>query len=288
MTRPATSRERILHAVLGRTRRRRIVSYAALTIGAAVAIDALFIEPFALEITRHHVRAPVDAPITIAHLTDLHTQGLGRRERLLLERLEAEKPDLIVITGDTVDGGDLEPARELMTALRAPLGVWVVRGNWENWQPPRAGGQTAPQSEAAFYTSVGARFLVNEGQLARRDVWIAGLDDPMSGHASPAAALEGAPAGVFTIVLVHSPEGFGPGLAPGFKVDLALAGHTHGGQVRLPFVGPLWLPPGSGGFVAGWYESGGSRMYVSRGIGTSILPVRFLCSPELALITVAP
>jgi uncharacterized protein len=253
------------------------VSSAALALAAAVAIDAVLLEPFALEVTRHQIRAPLEAPITIAHLTDLHTQGLGRRERRLLELLDAEKPDLIVVTGDTVDGGDLEPARELMKALRAPLGVWVVRGNWENWRPTQ-------QEESAFYASVGARFLVNEGSLARRDVWIAGLDDPMSGYANPAAALAGAPSGVFTLGLVHSPEAF----AAGTGLDLTLAGHTHGGQVRLPLVGPLWLPPGSGRFVEGWYDDGGARMYVSRGIGTSILPVRFFCPPELALITVAP
>ncbi len=67
------------------------------------------------------------------------------------------------------------------------------------------------------------------------------------------------------------------------KYDLAFAGHTHGGQVRLPLVGPLWLPPGSGRFVEGWYEEAGTKMYVSRGVGTSVLPVRLLCAPEIAI-----
>ena len=70
------------------------------------------------------------------------------------------------------------------------------------------------------------------------------------------------------------------------KCDLALAGHTHGGQVRLPWLPPLWLPRGSGRFVEGWYEREGSQMYVCRGIGMSILPIRFFCRPELAVITV--
>ncbi len=90
------------------------------------------------------------------------------------------RPDLIVVTGDVVDGGDLEPARELFMRLRAPLGVFVVRGNWENWKPP--------PNEAAFYASVGAALLVNEGRLVRPDVWIAGVDDPMSGQADFVAA----------------------------------------------------------------------------------------------------
>ena len=70
------------------------------------------------------------------------------------------------------------------------------------------------------------------------------------------------------------------------RVPLVLAGHTHGGQVRLPLIPTLWLPRGSGHFLAGWYAERGSRMYVSRGIGTSVLPIRFRCPPELSIITV--
>jgi uncharacterized protein len=67
-----------------------------------------------------------------------------------------------------------------------------------------------------------------------------------------------------------------------------LAGHTHGGQVRLPLVPVFWLPHGSGRFLEGWYTERGSKMYVSRGIGTSILPIRFRCPPELSIITLSP
>jgi predicted MPP superfamily phosphohydrolase len=72
------------------------------------------------------------------------------------------------------------------------------------------------------------------------------------------------------------------------QYDLALAGHSHGGQVRVPFWGPLWLPGGIGPYVQGWFAAGGSRMYVSRGIGTTLLPVRFACRPELAIVTLQP
>ncbi|MDF2694106.1 MAG: metallophosphoesterase, partial [Labilithrix sp.] len=142
-------------------------------------------------------------------------------------------------------------------------------------------------NERATFESVGATFLVNEGKLARPDVWLAGLDDPMSGAPHLAAALEGAPSGATKIALFHSPELF-DGIAP--SIDLALAGHTHGGQVRIPLLGALWLPPGSGRFVAGWYDApeGAARLYVSRGIGTSQLNVRLFCRPELAIVTLTP
>jgi hypothetical protein len=90
---------------------------------------------------------------------------------------------------------------------------------------------------------------------------------------------------VVRLALFHSPDLF-DAVAP--KVDLALAGHTHGGQVSLPLLGPPWLPPGSGAYVDGWYQRGAARMHVSRGVGTSILPVRFLCRPEVAVVELIP
>jgi predicted MPP superfamily phosphohydrolase len=93
------------------------------------------------------------------------------------------------------------------------------------------------------------------------------------------------PADVYRIALFHSPVFFEEAAG---SCELALSGHTHGGQVRLPPLGPLWLPPMCGRYVEGWYDLNGSRMYVSRGIGTSILPIRFMCRPELAIITLMP
>jgi len=87
----------------------------------------------------------------------------------------------------------------------------------------------------------------------------------------------------FAVLLTHSPEIFMR--ADLVKFDLVLAGHTHGGQVRLPGIGAPWLPAGSESFESGWFYGQYARMYVTRGIGTSILPVRLFCRPEIALIT---
>jgi predicted MPP superfamily phosphohydrolase len=112
--------------------RKFLIIFAAVA-GLTVAVDGFLIEPYRIEVTHSSVQAPVTRPLKIAHLSDLHTSGLGRRERKLLLLLEAEHPDVIVITGDTVTWGHhYDKIRQLLSRLNAPLGVWLVRGNWEN------------------------------------------------------------------------------------------------------------------------------------------------------------
>jgi predicted MPP superfamily phosphohydrolase len=244
--------------------------------GLAVAVDALVVEPYRIEVTHGSVEAPIARPLKIAHLADLHTSGLGRRERNLLALLATEKPDVIIITGDTITSGHhYENIRPLLLHLHAPLGVWLVRGNWEN--------QYKLRNERAFYSQLGVHFLLNEAVAIRPDIWLAGLDDPATGTPNLDAALKTVPQCAYVIAAFHAP-GFFDKIAD--RVPLVLAGHTHGGQVRLPLVPVFWLPKGSGGYLDGWYSKDGSRMYVSRGIGTSVLPIRFRCRPELSIITV--
>src|SRR5688572_9488328 len=105
---------------------------AILSVPLAILVDACAIEPYSVDVSTHEVKGPV----TIVHLSDLHSKGFGRRERRILEVVAEVKPDLVAVTGDVVDDGKLENVRELFSQLKAPLGVFVVRGNWENWRPP--------------------------------------------------------------------------------------------------------------------------------------------------------
>jgi hypothetical protein len=260
-----------------RRRQRGIAVVAFLGLLASASIDALWVEPYWIQVTRHEVQAPVKAPLKIAHLTDLHTNGLDGREKRLLALLEEEKPDVVIITGDTVGSAvTYDRVREVLVRLQAPLGVWLVRGNWENWRPVR--------NEAEFYRAARVGFLLNQAWPIRDDVWLVGFDDPATGSAQAEAA-DAVPPGAYAIALFHSPAFFDRIAG---RVPLSLAGHSHGGQVRLPLLPPLWLPAGVGAYVEGWYEQSGSRLYVSRGIGTSILDVRFFCRPELSFITLHP
>jgi predicted MPP superfamily phosphohydrolase len=238
-------------------------------------LHAALVEPRRIEVTRHTVGLALDEPLTIAHLTDLHTRGLGMRERRMLTLLEREHPDVIVVTGDIVaDRGTLAEALPVLARLRARLGVWAVRGNWEHW---RSAG-----NEAAALGSVGVGLLDNQARALQPGIWLAGFDDALAGRPDPDAALHGIPDGAVVIGLFHSPAFFDRVAG---RIPLAFAGHTHGGQVRLPGLPPFWLPRAVGRYVAGWFERSGSRLYVSRGIGTTILPLRFDCRPELAIVT---
>ena len=189
---------------------------------AACAIDGFFIEPYWIQVTHQEIQGRVSAPLKIADLTDIHTHGMGRRERQLLKILDAEKPDIILITGDTIGtrDGNYAECKRLYESLHAPLGVWVVRGNWENIRPLRG--------ERAFYQEAGVHFLLNANAAPRPDVRIAGLDDPYTGTARLDTALSGIPQGIYTILLFHSPAYFDHVAG---RVNLVLAGHTHGGQV---------------------------------------------------------
>ncbi|MGB9334515.1 MAG: metallophosphoesterase [Candidatus Acidiferrales bacterium] len=264
-----------------RDNRKRIV--VALVLAALVLFFAysLWIEPFRVEIVHTSVQGNVATPLKIAQLSDLHTHGVGARERRVLDILDDEKPDVIVVTGDSLGGygGTYAMVQEVFQQLHAPLGVWVVRGHYENWRQM--------QHEHSFYANAGVHLLLNSGTLLRNDVWLAGVDDPYTGKPSIEGALTGAPPGVYEILLFHSPAYFDRVAG---HVDLCLAGHTHGGQVRPPFCPPLWLPKGCWPYVAGWYEAKGTRskMYVNRGMGTSLLPIRFNSRPEVTILTVEP
>jgi uncharacterized protein len=240
-------------------------------------VDATQIEPYWIEVTHHSIAAPLNTPITIAHLTDIHTSGLGRREEKMLQILDAERPDLIVITGDAINTKfDYSGLSEVLRNLHAPLGVWIVRGNHEAWWPI--------SNARDYYAEAGVRLLWNEKAEVAPGIWLIGIDDLFAGKPDD-GAFDGLPDTAYRIAMFHSPSYFDRIAG---RCDLAFSGHSHGGQVRLPFLGPLWTPPFVGRYVAGWFEQKGTRMYVSRGVGTSIADVRFLCRPEIAILKIVP
>jgi predicted MPP superfamily phosphohydrolase len=265
---------------------RTLLTTAALGAGA-VATYAFFVEPRWLELTRPtiHIRdlPPGLEGLRIALLTDMHA-GAGTPLWVIREacrRAMAERPDLIALTGDFAadDAPNFRRVLDVLTGLRAPLGVYAVPGNHdylvgiEKWhREVREAGIEDLTNRAVVVERGGARLC------------IAGVDDYTSGnptlsHLPPPEARD------LTILLAHDPDQAERSRRDEDQVDLILSGHTHGGQVRLPFVGALTNPADHEEL----YEQGLRRrpwtqVYTSRGIGTVHLPVRFLCRPEVAVL----
>jgi hypothetical protein len=255
-------RKRALHAALRRT-------------GLWSLMDAVSRPGKRIEVTRHDVVAPVAGPLTVALLADLHLAGSDRGVEDMLAIVRSERPDVILLAGDVThfDGSD-EVYVDVLSRLAAPRGVWMVPGNWDYWLPMADARSVCDRA--------GVRLLTNAAAEIAPGVWLAGIDDVVAGAPDPERALRGIPAGAWVMALVHCPIGFDEISG---RCALAFAGHTHGGQVRLPGLPPLWLPAGCGRYVAGWYERDGSRLYVSRGIAAKGIPVRLFCRPEIALFT---
>ncbi|MGB9665846.1 MAG: metallophosphoesterase [Candidatus Cryosericum sp.] len=266
-------------------------AFGALVGGAAV--EGFLREPFQLDVERLSIVLPSLPPefggLKVAQLSDLHIHSVSRAYRMAVDVIRKEQPNLVVITGDLVDRAEETSAciaflSQLRAATRAP--VIVVPGNWDHRAFP------TKQSIAAWHrrlqAETGIRVLANQNVVLHRhggQIWLVGTDDPYFGHADLDASFKGVPDSAFALVLTHAPEAFEE-LAQRPAARVVLVGHTHGGQVRLPFIGALRVPSRYGTrFAQGLYKLGDTFFYVNAGMGTSHLPVRFLCRPELTFIT---
>jgi uncharacterized protein len=267
--------------------RRTLLRRACLVAGAvplAAAIDGVAITPRRLVTSNHSFgqAASVDR-LRIVQVSDLHVHGIGTLERQLLEQLHEAQADLIVITGDSIDrAGSLPLLDRLLGEFPRSPRVLAILGNWEY----RSG--VGPDQFAHLYARHGIELLVNQSielEHRGRTVRITGLDDILDGRPDAAMALRDGRSLDHHLVLAHCPTSRDTlGLPPEHPASLVLSGHTHGGQVA-PFGVATILPPGCGRYVSGWYrDDGGPPLYVSRGIGTSLLPIRLGATPELVRI----
>lgn len=242
----------------------------------------------------HHPLPIEDLPsglhgLRIVHLSDLHVDAYTTRRWLerVVRTVNALEPDLVVFTGDLVthEPGYIGPCVEGLEGLRARLGVFAVLGNHDHW----AGSQRL----VTELRRLGVRVLCNAharlGASAGDDgtLWLVGVDDPHLKRARLDLALEGVGDGP-RVLLSHSPDIIEEAAG---RVDVILMGHTHGGQVCFPWVGPLFgatRRPSSRAFLAGMRRAGSTTCYTNRGLGTVLLPIRFNCRPEVAVLTLAP
>jgi uncharacterized protein len=275
--------------------RRKFLRVAATAGVTALGADSLIIEPNRPQIIRRDIslrRWPIALDgFTIALLSDFHYDPYFSVHpiRAAVKMVNALEPDLIALTGDFVsvpDFGDpekgaaaSEPCAELLRPMKAPYGVWAIMGNHDAF--------TDPERVTQSLVGTGLRVLSNQSIPIEHNggrFWLAGIDDVLGGSADLDATLRQIPAGEATVLLAHEPD-YADRVAR-YPVDLQLSGHTHGGQIRLPFLRPLYLPELARKYLWGLYSIGNLVLYTNRGIGTVELPVRFNCPPEITLITV--
>lgn len=237
-----------------------------------------------LEITHHDLRGPLTgAAFRVVQLSDLHLQRFDSAEKEIVVRVKEVQPDLIVLTGDATDRSDALPFLKTFLTALGKIPVVVVPGNWEHWSE-----MNFQELEAFLDERPGSWFLLNRRvtlSAKGRSVHVIGLDDFTAGNPD-GRLLSIANPNEVTILLQHSPGLFDEPEVNRRMSDqrftLCLSGHTHGGQVTLGGWAPF-RPVGSGRFVAGFYDVPGCRLYVSRGVGTSVLPVRWGPAPEIAV-----
>jgi len=269
--------------------------WAALVLGLtilAAGFRAFWWEPASLIITEERIplRLAARGSVRIAILTDLHVgspfNGLAKLHDAV-QRTNAARPDVICILGDLVIqgviGGHFVPPEQIageLKGLRSSGGVLAVLGNHDGWLDHDRVKRALEQNSIRVIEESAVRMRTPAGP-----VWIAGVSDLWTGVHNVRAALEAVKDDEPVILLTHNPDMF-PDVPA--RVALTLAGHTHGGQVRLPFVGRPVVPSQFGQrYAAGHVIEGGRHLFVATGVGTSILPVRFRVPPSVTVLTIA-
>ena len=255
----------------------------------ALAIYGLYVEPFRLGVTHvrlHSRRFYPDRPLRVLQISDLHVERITSREREVVLQAQILQPDLIVLTGDylnldyNADPTAIRDARVVLSGLHAPLGVFAILGT---------AGVDRPASMAQLFDGLSIRLLDDEAvrlALPLSGLHIVGVNVRPGDAAVLESCVAALPADTYKLLLYHTPDLIETAAAVG--VDLYLAGHTHAGQVRLPFFGALvtssryWKR-----YESGRHLLGKTTLYVSRGIGMEGLRmprIRFLAPPEVVLI----
>ena len=267
--------------------------FTAMMVG--LAVWAFWIEPASLTVREYELRLPgwprELAGLRVAALSDFHVgspyNGIDKLQRIVALTNRSD-PDLVVLLGDFVAhgvvGGRRIPPRRIapvLSNLEAPLGVWAVLGNHDWWhsfegvrKPLSVQGIKVLEDQAVEISSSGATF------------WLAGIGDAWAGNPDIPAALEAVPHDAPVLAITHNPDIFTD--MPD-RVSLTVAGHTHGGQVALPLLGPPVVPSVHGQrYAAGWIVEEDRHLFVTPGLGTSIIPVRFLVPPEISILNLYP
>ncbi len=257
---------------------------AGVSVPACLLLESIWIEPAWINLT--HLQLSESPTRRIVHFSDLHYKGNRSFLTRVMERINASSPDLVCFTGDIVeDSAFLQEALDILSAVQKPM--YGVPGNHDYWS-----GAPFPAIADCFASTGGAWLVDRKVALDEGAIRIEGRSGQEqtahpAGQKGPPMEDDGRgkePGDMQSksLLLCHYPA-----IVKNLERDshdLILAGHSHGGQVRLPLMGAPMLPYGVGEYEKGFYPTPAGPLYVNVGIGTYLLPVRFLCRPEITLV----
>lgn len=265
--------------------RRKFIRRGILAAIGLVLLDSLWFERYFIDWNFFNLAKDQDKKIKIIQISDLHLDSLRSFHRSIARKINEQDPDLILFTGDSIDNPEkLETLDEFLKLIHHSIRKFAILGNWEYW-----GGVDLSKLNDV-YNQNNCELLVNQNSslfIRNREISIIGVDDLVGGNADFDQAVKDLRSTDTNVVLAHCPK-YRDVISREkgkLKIDLVLSGHTHGGQVNfLGFV--PFKPQGSGNYLKGWYKNTEPKMYVSKGIGTSILPVRFGSRAECVVMEI--
>lgn len=265
--------------------RRKFIGSAFLITSGIVLADAFWIEKFFIETKEFYIDAATKntTNIKVVQISDLHLQSISYQLRQLTKQLNKLQPDLILITGDAIDkANNTSVLNDFLKLIDKDIQKVAILGNWEYW------GAVNLKKLDRIYANNNCDLLINQTKqysFRNKSISITGVDDFLGGNANYTKAIKKYVKSDHHIVLNHCPQyrdHISEEMNKNVPVDFILSGHTHGGQINIFGYVPF-LPKGSGGYVKGWYDDHHPKLYVSKGIGTSVFPARFGARAEIAI-----
>lgn len=232
---------------------------------------SIFIEPNLINVKNVYIKDDQLVGMKIVYLSDLHYRKHDELKlKRIIQKVNQNKPDLILFGGDFVNSFDndkelnIKKIKSYISLLKSNYGIYAILGNHDE-----------------NINDLDIKILNNSNiYIKNKNLYIIGVEDETIGSPNLDLAFNGT--NIPRILLIHNPD-----LYPiiNEKVNLVLAGHNHGGQINIPIIGPLFIPAKTGRkYLYGFYDDKYKKMFVTRGLGTSILPIRFNCPPEIVVV----
>lgn len=270
------------------------ISLVIAALGLLDIFDMYFVEPNWIKTERVTIHDPeladILAGLTVVQISDIHLKEIGLREKQLVEKINALKPDILFITGDffSDDSGQkavdqFKGVSELIRRFKVRVGIYGILGNYDGYL------EHHPERLKELIAA-GINIVENETRKVslpnKKVLWLANATESCATQRKSDSAqlkqiIKAVPADSPIILLNHYPDIFGKAYTVG--INLVLVGHTHGGQIGIPFLIHMSNSANKSPYMRGLFDSGKTKMYVNRGIGTTNLPVRFLCRPEITV-----